>query len=270
MPSLEPILPHVLPLMMVVVRLTGLFIFTPLLSSANVPFQFRALLAFMFALAIYPFVPPIDASAVVSPAELIPLLFAELLIGVAIGLIAALPLLAVQMGGYVMGYQIGLALAESFNPELQTNGSVVGDLLFYLAIFIFIAIGGMDILFATLAHSFTTAPIGMFAAGDVPLDLMLAVLSSGFELAMRIAAPVMVVVSMLMVAMGFVMKTMPQINIMSIGFAAKIVAGLLMLALSVRAVGVVAGDEIMDTLELLSRWVHSLAPRTAGEAGHVG
>ncbi|MCC5822975.1 MAG: flagellar biosynthetic protein FliR [Phycisphaerales bacterium] len=268
MPSLEPILDHVLPLLMVVIRLTGLFIFTPLLSSANVPFQFRALLAFMFAVAIYPFVPPIDASATVSVAELVPLLFAELLIGVAIGLIAAIPLLAIQMGGYVMGYQIGLALAESYNPELETNGSVVGDILFYLSIFIFMAIGGMDILFATLAHSFTTAPIGMFHAGDLPLDLMLAVLASGFELAMRVAAPVMVVVSMLMIAMGFVMKTMPQINIMSIGFAAKIIAGLLMLALSIGAVGSVAGDEIMDTLELLSRWVHSLALRGVGEGAH--
>lgn len=270
MPSLEPILHHVLPLMMVVIRLTGLFLFTPLLSSGSIPFQFRALLAFMFALAIYPFVPALDPNAVVSVAELVPLLFAELLIGVAIGLIASLPLLAVQMGGYIMGYQVGLALAESFNPELQTNGSVVGDLLFYLSIFIFVALGGLDILFATLAHSFTTAPIGMFTADDVPLDLMLAVLASGFELAMRVAAPVMVVVSMLMVAMGFVMKTMPQINIMSIGFAAKIIAGLLILALSVRTIGVVAGDEILDTLELLSRWIHSLAPRGAGEAAHGG
>lgn len=259
MPSLDPILPHLLPLLTVVIRLTGLFIFTPILSSGSVPFQFRALLAFMFALAIYPFVPPIPLDASIDLVQLIPLLFAELLIGIAIGLIASIPLLAVQMGGYVMGYQVGLSLAESFNPELDTNGSVAGDLLFYMAAFIFIGFGGLEILFATLAESFRTAPVGLFTSGDVPLELLLAVLSSGFDLALRVATPVMVVVSMLMIAMGFVMKTMPQINIMSIGFAAKIIAGLAMLLVSVNAIGAVAGDEILDMFEQLGVWVRSLA-----------
>ncbi len=259
MPSLDPILPHLLPLLTVVIRLTGLFIFTPILSSGSIPFQFRALLAFMFALAIYPFVPPIPLDASIDLVQLVPLLFAELLIGIAIGLIASIPLLAVQMGGYVMGYQVGLSLAESFNPELDSNGSVSGDLLFYMAAFIFIGFGGLEILFATLAESFRTAPVGMFTSGDVPLELLLAVLSSGFDLALRVATPVMVVVSMLMIAMGFVMKTMPQINIMSIGFAAKIIAGLAMLLVSVNAIGAVAGDEILDMFDQLGVWVRSLA-----------
>ena len=259
MPTLGPILPHVLPLAMVIVRLSGLFVFTPMLSSGSVPLVFKALLAFMFALAVYPFVPPVAVDASVDLFGLAPLLFAELLIGMAIGLIASVPLLAVQMGGYVMGYQVGLSLAESFNPELEANGSVTGDLLFYLAAFVFIGIGGLDVLFVTLAESFHTAPVGMFAAGDVPLDPLVAVLSSGFDLALRVATPVMVVVSMLMIAIGFVMKTMPQINVMSIGFAAKIVAGLAMLLVSLEAVGVVAQDEILDTFDLLGAWVRSLA-----------
>lgn len=259
MPWLDPILPHLLPLLTVVIRLTGLFIFTPMLSSGSIPFQFKALLAFMFALAIYPFVPPIPLDASVDLVQLVPLLFAELLIGIAIGLVASIPLLAVQMGGYIMGYQMGLSLAESFNPELDSNGSVSGDLLFYMAAFIFIGFGGLEILFATLAQSFRTAPVGMFTAGDVPLDLLLAVLTSGFDLALRIATPVMVIVSMIMIAMGFVMKTMPQINIMSIGFAAKIIAGLAILLVSINAVGTIAGDEILDTFDRLGVWVRSLA-----------
>lgn len=269
MPSLEPILPHVLPLMMVVIRLTGLFIFTPMLSSGSVPFQFRALLAFMFALAIYPFVPPIPFTASLDLVQLVPLLFAELLVGAAIGLIASLPLLAVQMGGYLMGYQIGLSLAESFNPELDANGSVTGDLLFYMAAFIFISIGGLDILFATLAESFHTAPVGLFAAGDLPLETLLAVLSSGFELAVRVATPVMIVVAMLMIAMGFVMKTMPQINIMSIGFAAQIIAGLTILLVSLTVIATVATDELHAMLETLGVWVRSLGLRGLGDAAGV-
>lgn len=273
-PTIEPILHHVLPLMLVVARLTGLFVFTPMLSSGSVPRVYRALLAFMFALAIYPFVPAIDPGVAIDTIQLVPLLFAELLIGLAIGLIASIPLIAVQMGGYIMGYQMGLSLAESFNPELQANGSVIGDLLFYLAALMFIGMGGFDVLFVTLAHSFHTAPVGRFAAGDLPLDMLVGVLTSGFELALRISAPVLAVVSLLMVSMGFVMKTMPQINIMSVGFAGQIVAGLAILFVSVAVIGMVADDEVQAVLTRISLWVHALAPPApapgAGAADGVG
>ncbi len=259
MNGVESILVHTVPFMLVVTRLTGLFIFTPLLRSTSVPMPFRALLAFMFGLAIYPFVPPVAPGMAVDLVELVPLMFAELLIGIAIGLIAGLPLLALEMGGYVIGYQIGLAMAESFNPELDTNGSVIGQLLFYLGLFLFISVGGLDVLFMVLADSYRTVPLGTFTAGDAPLELLVGVLSSGFEVAIRIASPIMAVVSLLYVAMGFVMKTMPQINIMSIGFAAQIVAGLITVLLMISTISMVATEEIERVLGVLVDWIHSFS-----------
>jgi flagellar biosynthetic protein FliR len=258
---MDSILVHVVPFMLVVTRLTGIFLLTPLLRSTSVPMMFRALLALMFALAIFPFIPPADPSIAVNLVELVPLMFAELLIGTAIGLIAGLPLIALEMGGYVIGYQIGLAMAESFNPELDTNGSVIGQLLFYLGIFLFISVGGLDVLFMTLADSYHTIPLGTFTASDAPLLVIVGVLSSGFELAIRIASPIIAVVSLLYVSMGFIMKTMPQINIMSIGFAAQIMAGLITLLLLIGTISIVAGEEIENTLAVLVDWIHSFAPQ---------
>jgi len=67
------------------------------------------------------------------------------------------------------------------------------------------------------------------------------------------------VVSMLMIAMGFIMKTMPQINIMSIGFSIQILAGLSILVVLIGSVAMVAGDEMVHVLELLNAWVQSFA-----------
>jgi flagellar biosynthetic protein FliR len=270
MVSFEPMLVHVLPLMLVVARLTGLFLFTPLLQSATVPTMFKALFAFMFAVALYPAVPSFDPGASIDTVQLVPLLFAELLIGISIGLIAAMPLYAMQMGGFIMGYQVGLSLAESFNPELDSNGSVLGMLLFYLTIFAFIGLGGFELLFLALAESFHTAPIGLFTAGDVPLDMLVQVVTSGFELAIRVATPVIAAVSMSQVAMGLVMKTMPQVNIMSIGFAIQILTGLILLMLMINVVGMVAGEEIDRVLDSLSLWIQSLATDSAHARAAAG
>jgi flagellar biosynthetic protein FliR len=267
MPNLEPILPHVLPLMLVVARLTGLFVFTPILSSTTIPTMFKALLAFAFGIALYPFIPAIPPSASLDLIQLVPLLFAELLVGVVIGLVAAMPLYAMQMGGYIMGYQIGLSLAESFNPELDTSGSVVGQLLYFMGAMLFIAVGGLDILYLTLAESLRTAPIGLFTTTDIPLDFFVAVLSSGFEMAIRISAPILAAVSMTQVAMGLVMKTMPQINIMSIGFAIQIVVGLLILVLMLNVIADVAMDEIDWVMRGLTDLVRNLAPAAPTPTG---
>ncbi|MDF1868774.1 MAG: flagellar biosynthetic protein FliR [Phycisphaerales bacterium] len=263
MEMIVPMLVHVLPLMLVVARLTGLFLFTPLLRSETLPRSFKALLAFMFGVALYPAVPHFDPGMTIDTVQLMPLLFAELLVGISIGLIAAMPLYAMQMGGFVMGYQVGLSLAESYNAELDSSGSVIGLLLFYMSVFVFIGFGGFELLYLTLAESFHTAPIGMFTAGDVPLSLFVEVINSGFELAIRVASPVIAAVAMSQVAMGLVMKTMPQVNIMSIGFAIQILTGLILLMLMINVMSVVAGDEIDRVMDGLTLWIQNLATESA-------
>lgn len=270
MNDIDSILAHGIPFLMVLTRMTGVFLFTPLLTSTSVPTLFKVMLAFMFSIAIYPFVPVRNTPEVIDLISLAPLIFSELLIGVAIGLIAGLPMVAIQMGGYVMGYQMGLSLAESYNPELDTNSSVLGQLLFYLSIFIYITVGGFETIFMILADSFHTINAGTMGSGDVPLDMFVEVLSSGFELALRVASPIMAVVSMLLIAMGFIMKTMPQINIMSFGFSIQIIAGLAILMLTIGTIGMVAGDEIIYALESVNIWIQSFSPTGATAGGNGG
>ncbi|MBL4698550.1 MAG: flagellar biosynthetic protein FliR [Phycisphaerales bacterium] len=259
MTNIDSILAHGIPFLMVLTRITGLFLFTPLVTSTTIPTVYKALLSFMFAVAIYPFVPLATLPETIDLISLAPMLMTELLIGVIIGLIAGIPMMAIQMGGYIMGYQMGLSLAQSFNPELDTNSSVIGQLLFFLSIFIYISVGGFETIFMILADSFHTIGSGTFSVGDTPLELLLNVLNTGFELAIRVASPIMGVVSMLMIAMGFIMKTMPQINIMSVGFSIQILAGLSILALLIASVGLIAGDEMVHVLELINSWVQSFA-----------
>ncbi len=263
MPDLTPILVHAMPFMLVLTRIAGVFMFTPLLTSNSIPFTFKTLLAFTFTVAVYPFVPQAQLPDSLDLVQLVPLFFSEIMIGAVMGVIMGIPMMAIQMGGYVIGYQMGLSLAESFNPELDTNSSVIGQLLFYLSIFIYIGVGGMELIFITLADSFVHIGSGTFGPKDTPLELLVSVINSGFELALRVASPILGVISMLLISMGFIMKTMPQINIMSVGFSIQIIAGLTILLLLIGVIGVVAGDEVVMVLNLIRDWVLSF-----GGAGH--
>jgi flagellar biosynthetic protein FliR len=107
--------------------------------------------------------------------------------------------------------------------------------------------------------TFKSVPVGAFAIDRVPLDAVVGVVASGVELAMRVAAPVLSIVFLLMIALGFVMKTMPQINVMSVGFTVKILFGIAMLAASLAAMQQAGAEEIERVLRLVVEWGRTLA-----------
>ncbi|MFG0306363.1 MAG: flagellar biosynthetic protein FliR [Phycisphaerales bacterium JB040] len=259
MPSLEPYIPHLLPFSLVLSRVLGLFMFTPLLSSVTLPRQVRVVVALSFAVAVYPSVPGQHLPATLDLFSLAPLLICEALVGVVLGLLALLPLAALQMGGYIMGHQMGLAIAQSYNPEIGAESSAVGQLLFYMGVLIFLVMGGLDLVYIALATTFQTLPAGGLTSTAAPLDALVTLLSASFEFALRVSMPVSAVVGLVLVAIGFMMKTMPQINVMSIGFAIKIITGLAALTATVVVLHDVTLIELSRAMDLMGVWAEDPA-----------
>jgi flagellar biosynthetic protein FliR len=155
----------------------------------------------------------------------------ELLIGLALGFGANLPLIGMQIAGQVADQQMGLGIGGVFNPDLQEDSGVVGQFYFLLATTVFLLAGGHRVLLATLVGSFGHIPLGGFlstsgaAGGGSLITLMTGLLSSAFELALRVSAPLLCLVFLETVAMGFLARTVPQMNVMSVGFALRILIG---------------------------------------------
>ena len=259
MPTLEPLLRHVVPFMLVVFRMAGLFVFTPLLANKTVPRKFRAMLAMMFAAALYPVLPvAVQIEPDIDLAGLLPLVLSETLIGVVIGYLAGLPVLALDMSGFLMGHQMGLSLGRGYNPDVGSDTDTFGQVLMYVGLGTFVSLGGLEAAYVALASTFRNVPIGSFAVNRVPLDAIVGTISSGVELAMRVAAPVLAIVFLLMIALGFVMKTMPQINVMTVGFTLKIIFGIAMLSASLVAMQRATSDEIERVMRMVLDWSRSL------------
>jgi flagellar biosynthetic protein FliR len=251
----QPLLQLAAPFALVALRLAGMFLGAPLISTQAVSPRIRALLAVMLAAAVFPALPDaLHHAPDVDLVGLAGLAVAELLLGVSIGVLAAIPLTGLMLGGHMMGHQMGLAIAQSFNPETNSDSSAVGQLLYFLGVYTFLALGGLDALLVGVLSTFEHVPVGSMALTDAPLDLFLGVLSSSWELAVRVAAPVLGVILMVLIAMGVIMKTMPQINILSIGFAVKILVGLGTLTFTLIAVEEAVGDELLDTLDAILLW----------------
>lgn len=257
--NIQPILDHIGPFLMVLFRLSGLFVFAPMLSSSIIPARARVLFAVVLTLALYPMLP----SAQQAPIELdllrlAPAIAGEVLVGVVIGLLATLPIFAAQLGGLIVGQQAGFTLGQIFNPALEIEADAFGQLFQFLAIFIFVAMGGLEILFLSVATTFARVPIGEAGGHLAPLDLMLGLVSSGFELAMRVSAPVLCLILIETIVTGVLSKSMPQVNIQSIGFATKIIAAFLALIASITAIEHAINDDVVATTDRIVEWAREL------------
>lgn len=256
--AVEPLLQHVVPFVLVTFRMVGLFLGAPLLSSRTIPVRFRVLLSIMLGVAIYPMLPSaLQIAPDVDLPGLAAMMVSETLLGLSIGVIAAIPLSGLSLAGHLIGHQMGLALAQSYDPETNAETDAIGQLLYFLGAYVFMAVGGLDALFVGVLNTFQRLPIGALNITDAPLDIILGVLSSSFELAVRVSTPVLAIILMILIALGFLMKTMPQINILSVGFAIKILVGIMILAATLVAVEEVFSDEILGVLDHILLWTRT-------------
>jgi flagellar biosynthetic protein FliR len=241
--DLGPILDHLPAWLMVLFRLSGIFILAPVLGSQVIPRQVKIYLVITLSLCIYPMLlDPGRPSAVflqsvinqgLSLWTLIPQIATELLLGFVVGYAASLPLIGMQMGGHVIDQQIGLGLAGVFNPDLNEQAGIVGEIFFMVAIAIFAILGGHRLMLACLITSFDHIPLGTFAGFASLVQLSVGLLAVMLELAIRIAAPLLCLIFLETVTLGFIARTIPQINILSVGFPLRIMIGTSFLVLFV-------------------------------------
>jgi flagellar biosynthetic protein FliR len=260
MSEFEIILKHVPPALLVIFRIGGLMMYGPLFGSSVIPARVKVFLAFMTGIATYPLLSRQHFAGVELTLELwhiAPLMAMELLIGLIIGFVASLPLLAMQTGGLLMGQQMGLGFAQLYNPAIDDEGDIVGQMLFFMALAVFLICGGHEWMLLAVLNSFEHVPVGRFSVDLSMLSLVSGVLAASLELALRVAAPLLTLVFLETVAMGLLAKTVPQLNILSLGFPLRILAGLAITIAGLTIINDVELDAIGEAFQAISEWLES-------------
>ena len=219
-------------LMLVIVRVAGIFMTAPLLSDPSIPNKVKATVGIIIGLGVTGRL----AAPVSLPQDWASLALGvggEVLLGASIGFAANLLFLGIQMGAQQIGQQMGIALANVFNPLAQTTANVMGTLFHLTSLAVFLAIGGHRVMLQGLMNTFDTVPLMGFGMTPDVLDAILSLLSASFILAIKVAAPVVTALMLSSVAMGLIQRTMPQFNILSAGFQIRVMLTTIILAVSV-------------------------------------
>lgn len=270
--DLTPILPYVPVWLMILFRLTGIFVLAPVLGSSTVPRIVKVFLALGLSFAVWPMLwndPDASGNLAASVGGLdlwsLGLLVAlELLIGYVIGFAASLPMVGMQLGGHMIDQQMGLSAAQLFNPEFGDQIGITGQLLFMFSLALFVAAGGLNVMLHTLAQTFRHVPLGGFANFEQVAHMVVGLIAIMFELGLRIAAPLLCLMFLVSVSMGFLMRTVPQFNILTVGFAIRILASLAIMMLLIGAIAGAYGDMAGQTMRALQDFFNAEPPPLPG------
>lgn len=239
-----------LRLILVSMRFVGVSATAPLFSGAPLPWTLRLLTSLLFGFVVLPMVWPGPPDPPPDVHSLALLGAKEVLVGLFLGLVSGFLFFVFQIGASVYGLQMGLGIMNVLDPYSQQQVVVTSQLKFLLALWFFLLFDGHLMTVFAFRRSFDlipphslSLPVGGMAEG-------VALFGRLFELSLRLSLPVVGSLLLADLGLGFVSRTVPQLNVFALGFALKILLGLWVLLLTSSAVSSFFSSQLLRSFEL--------------------
>jgi flagellar biosynthesis protein FliR len=230
-------------------RLTPVLTFGPPFSLTPAPPIVRVLIAIglsAWMMAARPMAQVVDLDAGV----LAVVTAHELLVGTLVLLAFQLMFAAIAMAGRVVDIQAGLGIATLIDPTTRANTPLVGTLFAFVGGMVFFAMGGADQLMRILAASLEAAPL---TEARMPGDFgrVLADASAMSTLALGAVGGLVLALFLTDLTIAQLSRTVPQMNVLVLGFQVKTILLLIALPISMGAAAAVMARMVSATLEAL-------------------
>lgn len=234
------------------VRLGGMVIVAPL-SWSSAPTRVKAALVLLLALAAHgqSALPEAVAGSLLRVALGVG---SEFLLGAAIGFVVRLVIAAVEVASEQIALMMGLGVAQIFDPQLHGSHNVLSGIFRNFALLIAVAVGLHRVIIGALIESFRVVPVAalsdLAAYGGTFVGLGGQIFATGLRLAM----PVVAILFMTQIALAFVSRAAPAMQVFSVGFAVTLGVGAFVLVLTLPDFAHEIGadmSQVMGRVELL-------------------
>lgn len=218
--------------LMVFARCGALLFSAPLFGSRNVPALTRVGLAGLLALSLAPM---LEQEIGALPTELggfVLRMGNEVVAGLLLGTCIQLFVQCLQMAGAFLDLQIGFGAAQLLNPATGAPVSILAQFKYLLALVLLLCANGHLLMIQAFVSSFQVAFTMTAASLPELLGECVRYVGSLSVLALQIAAPVTAVCFVVDLALGIVSKAVPQMQVFLVGMPAKVLMGMVAMAVA--------------------------------------
>ncbi len=213
------------------VRIGAAVTIMPGVGDTFTPQQIRLYIALGLSLVLAPLVAEHLPDPVPATGVLFSLIVMEFVVGIFIGTIARILIVALDTAGMVISMMSGLGNAQIFNPAFATQGSLIGALLSVTGVLILFATNMHHLLFYGLVGSYELFPVGAIPDAGSMAELMSRAIAQSFMIGVQLSAPFIVVSLLLYIGMGVLTRLMPQIQVFLLALPLQIMLSFITLGL---------------------------------------
>ena len=232
---------------LVLARVSPLFLVAPMFSSKMVPSRVKGIAAVGLAVGMAPLATkgqhvPLDVMGLVA------LIAKEFLVGLAFAYALSVLFAAVSAAGSLADTLIGFSFGALVDPVTGNNASVLSQAYSLVGVAVFIAINGDAWVIQGLNHTYELVPLLDYPAlGSMVAGVQHAFVGI-FVAAVELSAPVLLAVIITDAAFGVVARVVPQLNVFQVGFPAKVTIGLLVIGVSLPFAAGWISDELQRSV----------------------
>jgi len=215
------------------VRIGVAFLICPALSDSMIMGTARRVAVLSFSLLVTPLVLSAMPAGEVPIATLIPYALKETVIGVLIGFFGSIPFWVAENIGNFIDNQRGATMGEVYSPLSGTQVSTTGIFFTQIVSTLFFVSGAILLFLGAIYHSYSIWPIFSDLPGfanDSGLRL-LGSLDAMLKTTVVISAPVIILMFLATIGLGFVNRTAPQLNVFFLSMPIKSALGVAMLVI---------------------------------------
>lgn len=227
MPQLSPAFSYTFLLLLI--RVSGMLVSAPLLSHKGIPSWTKVGFAIFFSLVLV----PLQGDAMPQPPTQLGTLadgvLREVLFGLALGLAMNLVFIGLQLASRLVGVQMGFGMGAVMDPITGAEFGTFDQFYALLVTLVFFTINGHHLVIQVLAETTRAVPLGSFDPFSLQVSGVTTLIAGLTVTAVRMAMPVIAALFLTDLGLGFVARTVPQVQVLVVGAPIKIVLGVIVL-----------------------------------------
>lgn len=212
-------------------RIVPVFVFAPPFSLTRIPRLFLALMGLGLSVCLVAANPLATRLVDMSLYGIFIAAFREAALGTMFVLVFQVVFGAFHLAGRTVDLQAGFGFALLVDPTSQAQLPLVGTLFAYAAGAVFFSLNGHIDLLRLIGASFDAVPIGSWSMPS-SLARLLGFMSMVFVMAIGVAATSILALFLVDMVIALLSRTVPQMNVLVLGFQVKSIVLFLVLPLS--------------------------------------
>lgn len=139
-----------------------------------------------------------------------------------LGLGVAILLSAAEVAGQIVGQLAGINMTDPLSSE-SAKGGVTAGFFNMLSLAVFAMMGGPEMMVTAILDTFQTVSLGQSMNQGALLEMIVLLLGQSLSLAVRAVGPAVAALLIATITLGFVSRTLPQMNMFQIGLGSNLI-----------------------------------------------